>query len=86
MNTIEQEARKRSEIDYDEYVDWVVSNYDVDDIDDDVFEKAIKESIYEAYMGQLYLSDDEDIWLVEDYDILESDIKYGIIEKLNLEE
>ena len=28
MNTKEQEAKQYSEIDYDEYQDWVISNYD----------------------------------------------------------
>jgi len=91
MNTKEQEARERSEIDYDEYALLTASNYNVDDIDDEVFEKAIKESIYEAYMVQLFLDGDEDdedgcYWRIDDYDILESDIKYGIIKKLKLDE
>ena len=91
MNTKEQEAKHYSEIDYDEYVDWVVCEYDTDDIDEEVFEKAIKESIYEAYMGQLFLDGDEDdedgcFWRVDDYDVLESDIKYGIRKKLKLDE
>lgn len=91
MNTKEQEAKEYSEIDYDEYVDWVVFEYDTDDIDEEVFEKAIKESIYEAYMGQLFLDGDEDdedgcFWRVDDYDVLESDIKYGIRKKLKLDE
>ena len=90
MNTKEQEAKHYSEIDFDEYSDWVVSNYDADGIDDEVFEKAIKESIYEAYMGQLFLDGDEDdedscFWRVDDYDILVSDIKYGIRERLKLD-
>lgn len=91
MNTKEQEAKERSENDYEEYVDWVVCEYDTDDIDEEVFEKAIKESIYEAYMVQLFLDSDvfdEDscFWRIDDYDILESDIKNGIIKKLKLEE
>ena len=91
MNTKEQEARERSEIDYDEYALLTACNYNVDDIDDEVFEKAIKESIYEAYMVQQLLDDDEDdedgcYWRIDDYDILESDIKYGIIKKLKLDE
>ncbi len=91
MNTKEQEAKHYSEVDYDEYQDWVISNYDVDDIDDEIFEKAIKESIYEAYMGQLFLDgeeDDEDDcnWRVDDYDMLESDIRYGIRQRLKLDE
>ncbi len=85
--TKEEYAKSQIDSYYDECQDWVVSNYDVDDIDDEDFEKAIKESIYEAYLGQLYLIDDEDddIWLVEDYDMLESDIRYEIRRRLKLD-
>lgn len=91
MNTKEQEAKERSENDYEEYEYWVASNFDVDDIDDEVFEKAIKESIFDAYMVQLILDgneDDEDgcFWRADDYDVLESDIKYGIRKRLNLDD
>ena len=88
MNTKEQEAKERSENDYEEYEYLVTSNYNVDDIDYDVLEKAIKESIYEAYMVQLFLDgdDDDSYWRIDDYDILESDIKNSIIKKLKLEE
>ena len=88
MNTKEQEAKERSENDYEEYEYLVSSNYNVDDIDYEVLEKAIKESIYEAYIVQLYLDgdDDDSYWRIDDYDVLESDIKNGIIKKLKLEE
>jgi hypothetical protein len=92
--TKEEYANSFINIDYDEYQDWVVSNYDVDDIDDEVFEKAINDAIYSGYMEHLYrLSDDEnylggdddnDDWLIDDYDILYSDIKYKIRESLGL--
>ena len=91
ISTKEQEAKERSENDYEEYEYLVTSNYNVDDIDYEVLEKAIKESIYEAYMVQLYLDGDEDgedscFWRIDDYDVLESDIMDGIRKKLKLEE
>ncbi len=87
--TKEEYAKSRVETDYDEWVDWVVSSYDVNDIDDDVFEKAIKDAIYNSYLTQLYQDDEEendDIWLVDDYQVLTSDIKYEIREKLGLDD
>ena len=87
--TKEEYAKSRVETDYDECVDWVVSSYDVNDIDDDVFEKAIKDAIYNSYLTQLYQDDEEendDIWLVDDYQVLTSDIKYEIREKLGLDD
>lgn len=87
--TKEEYAKSRVETDYDEWVDWVVCSYDVNDIDDDVFEKAIKDAIYNSYLTQLYQDDEEendDIWLVDDYQVLTSDIKYEIREKLGLDD
>jgi hypothetical protein len=85
MNTKEQEARERSEIDYDEYALLTASNYNVDDIDDEVFEKVINDSIYESYLAQLYQDEDDDTWLVDDYQVLESDIKFEIRRRLKLD-
>ena len=81
---------------YDEYMIWVDLNYNVDDIDDNVFEKAIKDAIYEGFLRHLItdsfefmvLGDencDTDDWRVDDNDILEYDIKYMIKESLGLD-
>lgn len=83
--TKEECAKSHIHTDYDEYQDWVVSNYDVDDIDDEVFEKVINDSIYESYLAQLYQDEDDDTWLVDDYQVLESDIKFEIRRRLKLD-
>lgn len=91
--TKEEIAKEYSESKYDEYMDWVVCNYYTDDIDGETFEKAIKESIYEAYLGNLCQNEIAELfgegdgeWFIDDYQVLDSDIKYGISEKLELED
>ena len=94
--TREECAKSKIETYYDEYMNWVIFNYNVDDIDDDVFEKAIKDAIYEGFLNHLItdsfdfmvLGDencDSDDWRVDDYDILESDIHYAIKDSLGLD-
>ena len=82
--TKEEYAKSRIEVDFDEFQYWVVSNYNVDDIDLEVFEKAINDAIYNGYLIYLY-QDDDGTWLVEDYQMLSSDIQNEIIRSLKLE-
>ncbi|WP_028906550.1 hypothetical protein [Xylanibacter ruminicola] len=85
--TKEEYAKSSVDTDYDEYQDWVVSNYDVADIDDEVFENAINDAIYEGYMAHLYQDeeDNDDTWLVDDYQVLVSDIKFEIRKRLKVD-
>lgn len=82
--TKEEYAKSQIDSDYDEYEYLVVSTYNVDDIDVEIIEEAIKDSIYNGYLTHLH-QDDEDTWLIEDYQVLESDIMYEIRKRLKLD-
>lgn len=94
--TKEEYAKSFIESDYDDYMNWLILNYNVDDIDEKVIEKAIKDAIYEGYLNHLItdsfefmvLGDencDSDDWRVDDYDTLGYHIKYEIEKSLGLE-
>lgn len=84
--TKEDYAKSQIESDYDEYVYWLADYHNVDDIND-VVDKVIKDAIYHQYLIQLTQYDEEDdIWYVDDYQVLEYDTKLEILKKLGLDE
>ena len=102
MANLEQEkaneAKKMINAYYGDYIDWLVVNYFVDDIDYETVEKTINESIYNACLEHLYRVCDSDSylgnkednpedyqWRIDDYDTLAADIRYKIINTLELD-
>jgi hypothetical protein len=68
----------------DDYFDWaIVNGCSGDELSDEDYINSIKEIIAEKYENHLYESDfEENTFLVDDYDVLAQDIKYGIRKKL----
>ena len=94
--TKEEYAQSCIKEEYDYYIDWLILHYDVDDIDEKVIEKVIKDAIYECYPIHLFIDSfefivlgeencDSDDWMVDDYDILRYDIESEIKKGLGLD-